>query len=192
MRSSRVDQPPVSGVPVAGATVNIILAHGQPDLTGGGGGFSLTGRIQGIDINTQIHRAFRAYSVAYLFNDTFCADGVYFACFHDFKAAVAVVFVVGGAREGGADAGVDVGVVCEETLRVGVVEVGSVVDGGLVGGGAAEDFGAPGVAAETRGWALVRKEVGVGVKFGKLTDDCRNGLLLLDRRLGLCFGGGGG
>ena len=39
----------------------------------------------------------------------------------------------------------DVGVVGQEALGVGMVEVGAVVDGGLVGGGAAEDFGAPGV-----------------------------------------------
>ena len=39
----------------------------------------------------------------------------------------------------------DVGVVGEEALTVGVVEVRAVVDGGLGGGAAAEDGGAPGV-----------------------------------------------
>ena len=37
----------------------------------------------------------------------------------------------------------DVGVVLEEALLRGVVEVGAVVDGCDFGGGAAEDFGAP-------------------------------------------------
>ena len=45
----------------------------------------------------------------------------------------------------------NVAVVCEEALLVRVVEVGAVVDGGLIRGGAAEDFGAPCVAGERGG-----------------------------------------
>lgn len=74
------------------------------------------------------------------------ANGVDFARLDDFKAAVAVVVVVGQARQGRADAGVDVGVVGQETFAVRVVEVGAVVDGCLLGGSAAEDFGFPCVA----------------------------------------------
>jgi len=40
---------------------------------------------------------------------------------------------------------VDVGVVCEEAFLGGVEEVGAVVYAGLLGGRAAEDFGAPGI-----------------------------------------------
>lgn len=40
----------------------------------------------------------------------------------------------------------DVGVVCEEAFLGGVEEVGAVVYAGLLGGRAAEDFGAPGIA----------------------------------------------
>ncbi len=51
----------------------------------------------------------------------------------------------------------DVGVVGEETLFVGVVEVGAVVDGRLFGRGAAEDFGPPSVAKH--GQSLVAKSI---------------------------------
>ena len=73
------------------------------------------------------------------------AEGVDVARLDAREAAVAVVVVVREAGEGGADAGVDVGVVGEEALLGGVVEVGAVVDGGLAGRGAAEDLGPPGV-----------------------------------------------
>ena len=49
----------------------------------------------------------------------------------------------------------DVGVVGEETLFVGVVEVRAVVDGRLFGRGATEDFGPPGVAE--KGQSVVAK-----------------------------------
>ena len=39
----------------------------------------------------------------------------------------------------------DIGVVCEEALLVGVVEICAVVDGCLLGRGAAEDLWAPSV-----------------------------------------------
>jgi len=78
-------------------------------------------------------------------DDAFGAQRVDFAGFDDGEADVAVVVVVGEAGEGGPDAGVDVGVVAEEAFVGGVVEVGAVVYGGLEGGGAAEDFGLPGV-----------------------------------------------
>ncbi len=74
------------------------------------------------------------------------ADGVDGARLDDLEAAIAVVLVVGGAGEGGADAGVDVAVVGEEAFLAGVVEVGAVVDAGLLGGRAAEDFRLPCVA----------------------------------------------
>ncbi len=64
------------------------------------------------------------------------ADGVDGARLDDLEAAVAVVLVVGGAGERGADAGVDVAVVGEEAFLAGVVEVRAVVDAGLLGGGA--------------------------------------------------------
>jgi len=78
-------------------------------------------------------------------DDTLCTEGIDLTGFDDGKADVAVVVVVGEAGEGGADAGVNVGIVAEETFVGGVVEVGAMVDGGLEGGRAAKDFGLPGV-----------------------------------------------
>ena len=106
-----------------------------------------TSRIQRIDVDAEIYW-FLAHSLADFLNDTFCADGVDFSRFDDFEAAIAVVVVVAHAGKGGADAGVDVGVVGEETFGVGVVEVGAVVDGGLLCRGAAEDTGTPCVAVK--------------------------------------------
>lgn len=80
------------------------------------------------------------------------ANGVDFARLDDFKAAVAVVVVVGRAGQSRTDAGVDVGVVGQQAFGVRVVEVRAVVDGCLLGGGAAEDFGFPRVAVGGVSW----------------------------------------
>lgn len=168
VRSSRVDQPPVSGVPVAGATVFALRVSESPKkkkkkkLAGEGkrrdggekgkrkkgekGKTERTGRIQSIDIDAQIDGFLGPDSALDLLDDARGADVVDGAGLDDLEAAVAVVVVVGQARQSGADAGVDVGVVGEEAFAVRVVEVGAVVDGRLGGWGAAEDTRAPGVA----------------------------------------------
>ncbi len=131
-------------------------------------------RIQRIDIDAQIHRVLGADAVLDALDDALHAAGevvgrgvIYFAGLDDGEAAVAVVGVVGEAGEGGADAGVDVGVVGEEAFVRGVVEVSAVVDGGLVGGRAAEDGGLPGVAGEWVGSVSLRpgNEGGLSVGF---------------------------
>lgn len=106
-----------------------------------------TGGIQCIDIDTQIY-GLLAHSLPDLFDDTRRTDGVDFSGLDDFKPAIAVIVVVAQSGEGGTDAGVDVAVVGEEALGVGVVEVGAVVDCGLGGRGAAEDARTPGVTVE--------------------------------------------
>lgn len=68
-------------------------------------------RVQGIDIDGQIHGILCPDPVADGLDDALGADGVDFSGFDAREAAVAVVIVVRGAGEGGADAGVDVGVV---------------------------------------------------------------------------------
>lgn len=158
VRSSRVDQPPVSGVPVAGATVYFprrvrgwIEKKKDPQEGGGKKGKrgrrgNVTGRIQSIDIDAQIDGFLGPDSAFDLLDDARGADVVDGAGLDDLEAAVAVVVVVGQARQSGADPGVDVGVVGEEAFAVRVVEVGAVVDGRLGGWGAAEDARAPGVA----------------------------------------------
>ena len=106
----------------------------------------LTSRIKSVNVDTQIHGLLRAYPVLDLLDNAIDANLVDFACLDNLKAAVAVVFVVGRARQRGPDAGVDVGVVGEQAFLCGVEEVGAVVYAGLFRGGAAEDFGTPCVA----------------------------------------------
>ena len=121
-----------------------------------------------------------------LLDDARGADLVDFARLDDLEAAVAVVFVVTESGERRADAGVDVGVVAHEAFLCGVVEVGAVVDAGLFGGGAAEDFGSPGVQVGVEvddcDWAVgfvhaAEERKGDGVVTTK-GDDTRKGLAL--------------
>lgn len=115
------------------------------------------------------------------------ADGVDVAGLDDLEAAVAVVVVVREAGERGADAGVDVGVVAQQAFLVRVVEVGAVVDGGLLGGAAAEDLGPPGVE--------VRVEVDDrdGACVGGELAGCMGGVKgEVYRRLGSCCAAGAG
>lgn len=63
VRSSRVDQPPVSGVPVAGASEGVRLSsHNDQELP--------TSRVQGIDIDGQIDRVLGADALADFLDDT--------------------------------------------------------------------------------------------------------------------------
>lgn len=80
---------------------------------------------------------------------------------HDLEPDVSVVLVVRETGQGGADAGVDVGVVPQQALHGGVVEVGAVVDGGNLAGRTAEDFGFPCI---TESILLADRSVDVDVK----------------------------
>ena len=103
------------------------------------------GRVQRIDVNAEVDWILGANSVPDGLDDARRADGVDLPRLDAREAAVAVVVVVRQSRQGGADAGVDVGVVGEEAFLGGPVEVRAVVDGGLLGRGAAEHLGPPGV-----------------------------------------------
>ena len=112
-----------------------------------------TSRVQRIDINTQIHWLLCPNSIPDLLDNARRADAVDFASFRNLKAAIAVVFVIAGTGQSGANAGVDVGVVGQQALFMSMVEVGAVVDGGLFAGSATEDFGPPCVPGR-RQWVL--------------------------------------
>ena len=71
------------------------------------------------------------------------ADGVDLSGFNDLKPTVTVIVVIAEAGQGRAYASVDVGVIGEETLFMSVVEVGAVIDRGLLCRGTTEDFGPP-------------------------------------------------
>lgn len=103
----------------------------------------LTSRVERVDVQAQVHGISGTHALADLLDDAVRPDGVDLARLDDLEAAVPVVLVIRGPAERRADAGVDVGVVLEEALLRRVVEVRPVVDAGYLGGGAAEDLGAP-------------------------------------------------
>ena len=72
-----------------------------------------TGWVEGVDVDGEVDGVFGSDAVTDFLNDAGHADGVDFSCFYDFEAAIAVVVVVAQAAQGRADAGVDVGVVCQ-------------------------------------------------------------------------------
>lgn len=76
----------------------------------------LTGRVKSVNVQRQIHRVLGPYAVENLLDDAIGSDDVNFARLDNLEAAVSVVFVVTGAAQRRADAGVDVGVVGEESL----------------------------------------------------------------------------
>lgn len=65
VRSSRVVQPPVSGVPVAGATFDLLIADSQSYAQK-----RLTSWVEGIDVDTQVHRLLGSDSLPDLLDDT--------------------------------------------------------------------------------------------------------------------------
>ena len=91
VRSSRVDQPPVSGVPVAGAT-DAWLDHDSNAMWRAED--VLTSRIQGIDIDAQVDRFGHANSIPDLLDDTSHTDRVDFSCFYNLEAAIPVDIIV--------------------------------------------------------------------------------------------------
>ena len=126
-------------------------AEDGPQLTGGpatglrsssGRG---KGRVEGVNIDKEVDRVLGADALNNALDDAVSANGVDLTSLNNLETAVTVVLVVAGTREGSADTGVDAGVVGEETLHGGVVEVGSVVDGRNCRRGSTEDLGLPGV-----------------------------------------------
>lgn len=103
----------------------------------------LTSRVKCVNVNAQVDRLVKANTVLDPLNDAISADRVNLTSLDNLEAAVAIVLVVGGSRQRRADAGVDVGVVGEETFLCGVEKVGAVVDGGLFAGSSAENLGLP-------------------------------------------------
>jgi hypothetical protein len=133
--NSLVDHPPVSGVPVAGATILSVSIVQQSKLTS---------RIQSVNVNAEIDCTL-ADSLLDLVNDSLCSNGVNFSSFYDFESAIAIVFVVTGTREGGSDTGMDIAVVCEQPFLSRMPKVGTMVNGGLLGGCASKNLWLPGV-----------------------------------------------
>ncbi len=168
-----VDQPPVSGVPVAGATVarKKRISSNSGDIASCLFG-ALTSRVQGIDVQREIHGLLSSNALSDLLDDTVGADCVDLTCLDDLKSAVAIVLVITRPAESGADAGVDVRVVSEQAFLRGVVEVGSMVYTCHLRRRAAEDLGAPclGVSS-TMKWIT---KLYYGANTYRYPDGCRS------------------
>jgi hypothetical protein len=128
----------------------------------------LTSRVKRINVNTQVHGLSGTNPVPNLLDDAIGADLVNLPGFHNLKSTVTIVLVVGRTRQCRADAGMDVGVVGKEAFLSSVEEVGSVVDSGLLTGGAAEDLGLPGV---TNDFIRCCRSIAF---MEQLTDGCRS------------------
>lgn len=107
VRSSRVVHPPVSGVPVAGATTDISAPQSPSQDC------IHTRWVQCVDVDRQVHGLLRPDPVPDLLDDAISANLVNLPRLHNLKAAVAVVLVIRGPGQGGSDTGVDVSVVGE-------------------------------------------------------------------------------
>lgn len=100
-------------------------------------------RVEGVDINGEVHRVLGADPVDDSLDDTFCANGVDFAGFDNLETAVAVIVVITWATESGTDTSVDVGIVGEQAFLRSVVKVRAVVNGRDLGGRTAKYLGLP-------------------------------------------------
>lgn len=103
----------------------------------------LTGRVKRVNVQTQVDWILGANSVANLLDDSINANGINLSRLHNLEAAVSVVFVVGRSTQRRADAGVDVGVILQQTLLRSMVEVGAVVNASDLGRRAAKNLGSP-------------------------------------------------
>lgn len=163
VRSSRVDHPPVSGVPVAGATALPLAMHRNLPKSS-----SRTSRVESIDVNTQVDGLRRANTVPDLPDDAMHTNRVNLACLDDLKPTVAVILVITGSGQGCPNPRVDIAIVGKQPFERCVVEISAVVNTSLLAWGTAEDFWSPCVAPFI---SLVISDVDGRV----LTDGYRNG-----------------
>lgn len=75
-----------------------------------------TSRIQGVNVNAEIYRLARTNPVFYLLNNPGRPDRVNLASLDNFEAAITIIFIVAEARQGGPDASMDIGVICEQAF----------------------------------------------------------------------------
>lgn len=106
----------------------------------------LTCGIESINVNAQVNWLLGANSILDLLDYTIGTNLVNLPGLNDLEATITIILVVRWSRQRRADAGVDVGVVGEETFLGGMEEVCAVVDAGLLARGASEYLGLPGVA----------------------------------------------
>src|SRR4051812_11762927 len=100
VRSSRVDQPPVSGVPVAGATKGTEMLGICATDRMRQGKARLTGWIKSININRKINRLGKPNTLFDLVDDPMDSNGIDIAGFDDLETAITIILVIRGPRQG--------------------------------------------------------------------------------------------
>ena len=145
VRSSRVLQPPVSGVPVAGATRRGCKSGNAFEEIQEEAWRELTCRIQGINVDGKIHRLFCSHPIPDFLDNSLRTNHINFPCLHNLKSAIAVMIIVAHPTQRRANTRMDVAIVGQQSLLVCMVKICTVVDGSLFARCAAEDFWAPGI-----------------------------------------------
>jgi len=123
VRSSRVLQPPVSGPLSDVKHFNVVEFVVRTRCTSG----RAKGRIQCVDINADIDRVFQPNTLFDFLDDSLSTNGVDLSGLHNFKSAVAVVLVITGTTQGGANTSVDIAVGAKKTLLSSMIEIGSYI-----------------------------------------------------------------
>jgi len=136
--SSRVDQPPVSGVPVAGATEYLLAIVILVDAF-----VLLTCGIKRINVQRQVYWPGSSNTVPDLLDNSLHSNCVDFTRFNDFKSAVPIVLVVARSAECGSDTSVDVGIISKQTFLGCVVKVCAMVDAGYLAGRTSKNLWLP-------------------------------------------------
>ena len=106
-------------------------------------GRALTSRIQGIDIDGQVHRSVCTHAFPDLLDNSIRTNLVYVSGFDNLEATVSVILIIRRTAESCSNPSVDVGIIGQQTFLAGVVEVCAVVDRGNLRWRAAENFGSP-------------------------------------------------
>ena len=145
VRSSRVLQPPVSGVPVAGATRRGCKSGDAFEEIQEEAWRELTCRIQGINVDGKIHRLFCSHPIPDFLDNSLRTNHINFSCLHNLKSAITVMIIVAHPTQRRANARMDVAIVGQQSLLVCMVKICTMVDGSLFARCAAEDFWAPSI-----------------------------------------------
>ena len=91
----------------------------------------LTGRIKGVNVDAEIDGFAGTDPISDFLDNASRPDRVDLSRLDDLESAIAVIVVIAGAGQGGANAGVNIGIIGQKAFSVRVEEISAVIDGGL-------------------------------------------------------------
>ena len=91
----------------------------------------LTGRIKCVNVDAEIDGFAGTAPISDFLDNASRPDRVDLPRLDDLEPAIAVIIVIAGAGQGGANAGMNVTIVGQKAFSVRVEEIGAVIDGGL-------------------------------------------------------------